>query len=59
LTTGAPALKRAPAAFDCVVENTFAYAGSTIVVGRVVDLSVTQGDTMVYVRGCFNAGIKS
>jgi flavin reductase len=55
LTTGAPVLKRAPAAFDCAVEKTFAYAGSTIVVGRVVDLRVTQGDTMVYARGRYSA----
>jgi flavin reductase (DIM6/NTAB) family NADH-FMN oxidoreductase RutF len=58
LTTGAPVLKRAPAAFDCVLDDTFAYAGSTIVVGRVVDLRVTQGETVIYLRGRYSAGDK-
>ena len=56
LTTGAPVLKSAPAAFDCIVETTLGYAGTTIVVGRVVDLRVTQGDTMVYAHGRYSAG---
>ncbi len=59
LTTGAPVLKRAPAAFDYVIEKTLAYAGSTIVVGRVVDLRITQGDTITYLRGRFSAGGES
>lgn len=55
LTTGAPVLKHAPAAFDCVVETTLAYAGSTIVVGRVVDLRVTPAKTITYFRGRYGA----
>lgn len=56
LQTGAPILKSAPAAFDCVVETTLSYAGTTIVVGRVVDLRLTQGDTMIYAHGRYSAG---
>ena len=55
LATGAPVLKSAPAAFDCVVETTLGYAGTTIVVGRVADLRVTQGDTIVCARGRYGA----
>lgn len=51
LTTGAPVLKAATAAFDCALETTFAYAGTTIVIGRIVDLAVAGGDPLVSFRG--------
>jgi len=51
LSSGAPVLKCAPAAFDCTLETTLAYAATTIMVGRVIDLSVTGGDPLLYFRG--------
>lgn len=39
LTTGAPILRAAVGAFDCVLEETIERHGTTIAIGRLVDFS--------------------
>jgi flavin reductase (DIM6/NTAB) family NADH-FMN oxidoreductase RutF len=52
LASGAPVFKDAVGVIDCVLEDTFRYAATTIAIGRVVDLAA-KGDSeaLVYFRG--------
>jgi flavin reductase (DIM6/NTAB) family NADH-FMN oxidoreductase RutF len=54
LTTGAPALTDAIAAFDCVVSETIDSATHTIFIGRVVDVAMREdGEPLLYEAGSF------
>jgi flavin reductase (DIM6/NTAB) family NADH-FMN oxidoreductase RutF len=52
LTTGAPVFQDAIGAIDCVLDETFRYGATTIVVGRIADLKATgSGEPLIYFRG--------
>jgi len=52
LTTGSPVLADALGAFDCKVEDTCRRGTTTIVIGRVVDLtSRRDGEPLIFFRG--------
>lgn len=52
LTTGSPVLTDALGAFDCTVDDTYRRGSTTIVIGRVVDLTVQrEGEQLIYFRG--------
>ncbi len=54
LTTGAPILEHALAAFDCEVTQEHVFATHTIFIGRVVaSASRDAGDPLIYLRGVF------
>jgi flavin reductase (DIM6/NTAB) family NADH-FMN oxidoreductase RutF len=56
LTTGAPVLRTAIGALDCVLEEIIERHGVSICVGRVVDvLAGTADEPLVYFRGAFRA----
>ena len=61
LTTGAPCLKAAIAAFDCVVASTLLIHTHTIFVAHVVDLAVPNAADapLIYADGCFNTLLSS
>ena len=52
LRTGAPIFNDAIGAVDCLLEQTFGYASTTIVIGRVVDFAIKgSGMPLIYFRG--------
>jgi flavin reductase (DIM6/NTAB) family NADH-FMN oxidoreductase RutF len=52
LTTGAPVLLAAVGAIDCILEETIERAGTSIVIGRVVDVLDGSGnDPLIHFRG--------
>jgi len=51
LTTGAPVLTTALGAMDCVLEDTIDRGSISIVIGRVVDVLVGDGDPLIHFRG--------
>jgi flavin reductase (DIM6/NTAB) family NADH-FMN oxidoreductase RutF len=52
LSTGAPVLKSALGAMDCRLEEAIERYGSCIVIGRVVDVMITEaGSPLVHFRG--------
>ena len=54
LTTGAPVFNDAIGALDCVLEKTIEHFATTIVIGRVVDVTARgSGDPLIYFRGGF------
>lgn len=55
LISGAPVLKSAVAVIDCVLEETFRHAATTIAVGRVVGLANGGRQALVYLRGQYIA----
>ncbi len=55
LTTGAPVLSNALGAMDCVLEETVDHGGITIVIGRVVDVLVSDGIPLIHFRGGYLA----
>jgi flavin reductase (DIM6/NTAB) family NADH-FMN oxidoreductase RutF len=51
LTTGAPVLTTALGAMDCTLDDTIERGGICIVIGRVVDVLIGNGDPLVHFRG--------
>jgi flavin reductase (DIM6/NTAB) family NADH-FMN oxidoreductase RutF len=56
LESGAPVFKRAIAAIDCALANSFRYSSTTIAVGRVVAARSGGGTPLVFQRGQFSTG---
>jgi flavin reductase (DIM6/NTAB) family NADH-FMN oxidoreductase RutF len=55
LTTGAPVLSNALGAMDCALEQTIDHGGISIVIGRVVDVLVGDGNPLIHFRGGYLA----
>jgi len=55
LTTGAPVLANALGAMDCALEETVDHGNITIVIGRVVDVLVSDGNPLIHFRGGYLA----
>jgi flavin reductase (DIM6/NTAB) family NADH-FMN oxidoreductase RutF len=53
LATGAPVLTSALAAMDCTLEETIERHGVCIVIGRVVDVLLGDGEPLIHFRGGF------
>jgi flavin reductase (DIM6/NTAB) family NADH-FMN oxidoreductase RutF len=51
LTTGAPVLSNALGAMDCMLEETIERGSISIVIGRVVDVLVGDGNPLIHFRG--------
>jgi len=51
LATGAPVLSNALGAMDCTLEETIERGGISIVIGRVVDVLVGDGNPLIHFRG--------
>ena len=55
LTSGAPVFKDAVGVIDCVLEDTFRHATTTIAIGRVVDLAARgDAEALVFFRGMYS-----
>lgn len=54
LATGAPILKNAVGAFDCVLEHTHRYSNTTIAIGRVSALLKSDGDALIFRGGRYS-----
>jgi flavin reductase (DIM6/NTAB) family NADH-FMN oxidoreductase RutF len=55
LTTGAPVLSNALGAMDCALEQTIEHGSISIVIGRVVDVLVGDGNPLIHFRGSYLA----
>jgi flavin reductase (DIM6/NTAB) family NADH-FMN oxidoreductase RutF len=53
LATGAPVLDNAVGAIDCVLEETIERSGVVMVIGRVVDVIVRDGEPLLFFRGAY------